>query len=285
MSCAQRMPAGMRGCDSPTAARRLEQSRYKTPKHPSMCLITFAWQVHPDFPLLLAANRDEFHARPSRAARFWPETPAVLAGRDLAAGGTWLGLSRQGRFAALTNYREPQAPAGQYSRGLLVSAFLQGHQSPWDYARHVHAQAAHYGGFNLLLGDSHELLIVSNRGMAPTRLSPGLYGLSNHLLDSPWPKVEKAKQALRASLDNPQTGALLSLLRDETQPPAVALPDTGVGAAMEQLLAPLFIRSPLYGTRASTVLRLGTQHADFVEQVFVHGEEGERAQFRFALEA
>lgn len=252
-----------------------------------MCLITLAWQAHPDHPLILAANRDEFYARATAPARFWPEAPQLLAGRDLAAGGTWLGVTRQGRFAALTNYREPRPVSGGQSRGLLVSRFLAGTDSPWSHAQQVAAAADDYAGFNLLLGTPDELVIVSNRGTAPRRLEPGVHGLSNHLIDTPWPKVEKAKAGLQANLlagdVATEEAALLALLADTHQAPDMALPDTGVGLAMERLLSPLFIRSPLYGTRASTVLLLGRERVHFLEQTFEQGEPAERSQFAFDL--
>lgn len=248
-----------------------------------MCLIALAWQAHPDFPLIVMANRDEFYRRPATPARFWPEAPAVLAGRDLAAGGTWLGVTRQGRFAALTNYRDPAAPVGEHSRGLLVSHFLQGQDSAWDYAQAVAAEGEYYGGFNLLLGTREELVVVSNRGMAPALLQPGVHGLSNHLLDTPWPKVEKAKAGMTAALTQPSAEALLGLLGNDRQAEDAALPETGVGLAMERMLSPLFIRSPQYGTRASTVLLLGRERVQFTEQTFDENGAGERSRFAFDL--
>lgn len=248
-----------------------------------MCLIALAWQAHPDYPLIVMANRDEFYRRPTTPARFWPEAPHMLAGRDLAAGGTWLGVTRQGRFAALTNYRDPAAPVGERSRGLLVSHFLQGQGSAWAYAQAVAAEGEYYGGFNLLLGTREELVVVSNRGMAPTRLQSGVHGLSNHLLDTPWPKVEKAKAGLASALAQPAPESLLALLADDRQAEDAALPDTGVGLAMERMLSPLFIRSPQYGTRAATVLLLGHERVQFTEQTFDGNGVGERSTFVFDL--
>ncbi len=249
-----------------------------------MCLIALAWQSHADFPLVVMANRDEFHRRPALPARFWPEAPQMLAGRDLSAGGTWLGLTRQGRFAALTNYRDPAAAPGERSRGLLVSRFLQGRASAWEYAQQVAAEGGQYGGFNLLLATPQELVVLGNRGMAPRRLSAGIYGLSNHLLDTPWPKVEKARVGLRQALQAPVLvpEALLQLRADDAQAADTALPDTGVGLAMERLLSPLFIRSPQYGTRASSAVLLGHERACFVEQTF--DEKGARELSRFAFD-
>lgn len=246
-----------------------------------MCLIALAWQVHPDYPLVVAANRDEFHARATAPARFWPGCPSLLAGRDLAAGGTWMGVAREGRFAALTNFREPQAAKGLKSRGLLVSEYLQSSAGPLDYAEAVMRQAEAYSGFNLLVADGESLVIASNRGMAPRRLPPGVYALSNHLLDSPWPKVERARRALQAELAAPGVAGLLHLLADDAAAPDEDLPDTGVGLALERLLSPPFIRSPGYGTRASTVLLAGRERLRFVEQSFTAEGPGERSDFAF----
>jgi uncharacterized protein with NRDE domain len=248
-----------------------------------MCLITFAWQTQPDYPLMLAANRDEFYQRAALPARFWPESPWLLAGRDLTAGGTWLGITRQGRFAALTNYRQPAVNPAPRSRGLLVSDYLQGDADPLAYAEAIAAEGEHYGGFSLLLGDHQSLVVLSNRGMAPTRLTPGVYGLSNHLLNTAWPKVEKARAAMQeqVQLPRPNVDQLLTLLSDKAEAPDNQLPDTGVGKDMEKLLSPLFIRSPIYGTRVSTVLMMGKQRIEFTEQTFEKGEAGARSAFVF----
>ena len=223
-----------------------------------MCLIALAWQAHPDFPLIVAANRDEFHARAAAPARFWPEAPWLLAGRDLDAGGTWMGVTRDGRFAALTNFREPLAAKGKRSRGFLVSEYLLSWADPIAYADSVRAEGGHYSGFNLLVADGERLVAVSNRGMAPTVLPPGVYGLSNHLLDTPWPKVRRARDALRATVRAPTVEGLMHLLADDAAAPDEELPDTGVGPVLERLLSSPFIRSgrlfPLWGacTTAST---------------------------------
>lgn len=246
-----------------------------------MCLIVLAWQAHPDYPLIVAANRDEFHARATAPARFWPEAPAVLAGRDLAAGGTWMGVTRSGRFAALTNFREPAAAKGSRSRGLLVSEYLLSSMEPMAYAEQVMADAGLYSGFNLLLGDADRLVVASNRGTPPTVLPPGVYGLSNHLLDSPWPKVERARAALAARLPAPGVDSLLQLLADDAAAPDEDLPDTGVGLDLERLLSSPFIRSPGYGTRSSTVLLAGRARIRCVEQGFGPDGPGERSDFEF----
>jgi uncharacterized protein with NRDE domain len=250
-----------------------------------MCLIAVAWQVHPDYPLIVLANRDEFYARPAAPARFWAEAPQVLAGRDLSAGGTWLGVTRQGRFAALTNVREPGMPQGERSRGLIVSTYLLGSEPAADYVARTTAEGAAYSGFNLLASDGDSLWWTSNRGAGPRQLEPGVYLLSNHLLDTPWPKVELLRAGLMAQLPHPEPEALLALLQDEREAADIDLPDTGIGLAMERLLSAPFIRSAQYGTRASTVLMAGHDRIRFMEQG--HGPEGplERSSFAFDRQA
>ncbi|MDP2226734.1 MAG: NRDE family protein [Moraxellaceae bacterium] len=246
-----------------------------------MCLIALAWQANPDYPLIVAANRDEFHHRPTTPARFWEGAPDVLAGRDLAAGGTWLGITRHGRFAALTNVREPGAPQGRRSRGLLVSGFLEGHDSPQDYAAAIASTGTDYSGFNLLVGDRDNLWWVSNRAAAPEAVAPGVHALSNHLFNTPWPKVQRARDGLAGMLGAPSTTALFSLLADDRAAPDDELPNTGVGLAMERMLSPPFIRSGGYGTRCSTVVLAGQQRIRFAEQTFTPEGTGERSEFSF----
>jgi uncharacterized protein with NRDE domain len=219
-----------------------------------MCLIVFAWRPGHDQPLIVAANRDEFYARPSLPLAQWPESPQVYAGRDLEAGGTWLGVGAHGRFAALTNIRDPHRPPGRKSRGELVARFLTGELPIDDYLSDVVARSPEYGGFNLLIGNHHELWHYNARETEAVMLPPGVYGLSNAGLDTPWPKLLKAKAALSEVLDDPQPQALLALLGDAQQAPFAELPDTGVGLATETLLSSVFIASQSYGTRASTAL-------------------------------
>ncbi|MEF8766457.1 MAG: NRDE family protein [Candidatus Accumulibacter phosphatis] len=222
-----------------------------------MCLIVLAWQVHSDYPLVVAANRDEFFARPAAPAAFWPEAPQVLAGRDLEAGGTWLGVSRARRFAALTNYREggKQDPDAR-SRGALVADFLIGKASPAAYLAEVAAAAADYNGFNLFVGDEQHLGYFSNRGDGqPHWLEPGIYGLSNHLIDTPWPKLASAKATFAAALSGlPAPAPFFALLADQEIVPDAHLPETGVPLEWERILSAVFVRSENYGTRASTLL-------------------------------
>ncbi|TNB88433.1 hypothetical protein FHJ31_03525 [Pseudomonas sp. Fig-3] len=228
-----------------------------------MCLIVFAWRPGHARPLIVAANRDEFYARPTLPLGQWPDAPDVHAGRDLEAGGTWLGVGADGRFAALTNIRDPAQPPGFKSRGELVARFLSGNLSIADYLSEVVPHAGEYGGFNLLLGDGTELWHHNARDARPQRLAEGVYGLSNAGLNTPWPKLLKARAALVEVLDDPQPQALLALLNDPQPAPVAELPDTGVGLATETLLSSVFITSPAYGTRASTALIVhadGTRH-------------------------
>ena len=224
-----------------------------------MCLIVFAWRKHPQHNLVLAANRDEFHERPTQTARFWADAPGLLAGRDLKAGGTWLGVTREGRFAAITNFREVRKPPlGAASRGELVSDYLLSGEDPERWLLELQPRAARYAGFNLLLGTPEHLFYYSNRDGAPRPLEAGIYGLSNHLLDTPWPKVVRAKEALGelVAVEYVDTESLAEVMMDQTVPSDHDLPDTGVGLDLERRLGTVFIDSPGYGTRCTTVLML-----------------------------
>ena len=218
-----------------------------------MCLILVAWQTRPDYPLVVAANRDEFHARPSAAAARWAEDPRVLGGRDLEAGGTWLGVREDGRFAAVTNVREPGAEKGPRSRGELPRDFLLGDRPPGTFAAGV--DGGRYSGFNLLLADAGELWYLSNRDGAPRRLEPGVYGLSNHRLDTPWPKLVGAREGFQAALARlPALDPCFEVLADTGTVPDPDLPATGQPLAWERMLSAVFVSSETYGTRACTVL-------------------------------
>lgn len=233
-----------------------------------MCLIVFAWQPQGAMPLRLAANRDEFYARPSAALSEWQEAPGVFAGRDLQAGGTWLGVTAEGRFAALTNIRDPGQKIGPRSRGELTADYLRGQAAPQVYLETLMARAADYAGFNLLLGDATQLWYFNSQERQAHRLQAGVYGLSNAGLDTPWPKLLLARSTLQARLDGADE-ELLALLADHSQPAEHLLPDTGIGLATERLLSSVFIASAAYGTRASTVLNLGQDgHWNIVERSF-----------------
>lgn len=246
-----------------------------------MCLLAFHWQPGAALPLQLWANRDEFLARSALPTAFWPEHPQVLAGRDMQAGGSWMGVTRQGRFAALTNFRDPSLPPAPRSRGELVTRFLLGDETPEAMAHAVHAQAADYGGFNLLLGDADSLWITGHGEQQPMAVTPGWHGLSNARLDTPWPKLTRLLSAVRALPPDTAADTQLALLADTTMAADEQLPDTGVGLMMERLLSPVCIRTPAYGTRNSTWLRLGRDEICWDED---DHNTGQRLSFRFSRE-
>ncbi len=234
-----------------------------------MCLMAFAWQQG-EHRLTLIGNRDEFHARPTREAVFWTDEdhPELLAGKDLEAGGTWLGVTRSGRFAALTNIRAPGAPAGQRSRGALALDYLTGAEAPEDYLQALATQLGEYAGFNLLVGDRSELWHLNSQEGTTRQLGPGIYGLSNASLDSPWPKVTSLREAL-AQNPNADSPSLMALLTDRRIYPDDQLPKTGVNLEWERMLSATFILGQEYGTRASTLLRIGqTDAIEFIEKRF-----------------
>jgi len=239
-----------------------------------MCLILFAYRKHPDYPLVLIANRDEYYARPTQSAHWWQDAP-LLGGRDLEAGGTWLGIDRGGRLAAVTNVREPGGmKAGERSRGELTRGFLSASKPPRDYLDEVGERARDYAGFNLLLGDTRELWFLSNRAPEVRRVEAGVYGISNGSFDEPWPKLSSGKAELAAELGGDiDPGRLMGILTDHRVAEDHQLPSTGVPLDVERMLSSRFIRSPGYGTRASTVLLIGRDgRVEFTEQNF--GEEG-----------
>jgi uncharacterized protein with NRDE domain len=231
-----------------------------------MCLIVFAWQVVPGAPLVAAANRDEFYDRPAAAAGAWPENPKVFGGRDLKGGGSWMGITQEGahgpRFAALTNIRGPQEKRTDApSRGALVADFLSGDMSAQEYISMIEAGSEAYNGFNLVLGDREQLFWYSNRGAGDQRngkeMAPGIYGISNSLLDVPWPKVLRAKAEFASLLcQGAPEDAFFEMLADTTRAPDLRLPDTGIALDLERVLSAVCIETAGYGTRTSTVVKL-----------------------------
>lgn len=224
-----------------------------------MCSIFLACDAHPKYRLILAANRDEFYERATAGAHFWQDAPEILAGRDLIYNGTWLGVTRGGRFSAVTNYRDPNASTGKASRGNLVGDFLRGKETPREYLRKIRETAQNYSGFNLLVGAfDAEIGYFSNRSEDGDIkiLESGVYGLSNHLLDTPWRKVVRGKTALKNLLEkeNFAVESLFEILLDATRAADADLPQTGIGLEAERVLSPIFIETPVYGTRCSTVL-------------------------------
>lgn len=256
-----------------------------------MCLIAVSLQQCAQYPFLLIANRDEFYSRPTRRAMFWPNHPDILAGCDELAGGTWLGVDRRGRFAAVTNFRDPRLRRpGARSRGTLVSSFLMERTPAATYLHEVHTARNHYNRFNLLLGDESGVFYYSSVLGDVRALQEGLYGLSNHNLDTPWPKVQKAKRGLsrvlrkRASL---QLEDLFQLLADTEIAADPLLPDTGVGLGWERTLSAVFVGSPAYGTRSSTVIVLdSTGELRFAERSFdAQGGTTETYEYRLKTQA
>ncbi|HEX2492593.1 MAG TPA: NRDE family protein [Steroidobacter sp.] len=223
-----------------------------------MCLLVLAWKHHPRYRLILAGNRDEFHDRPAAPLTWWQDDPRILAGRDLKAGGAWLGVARSGRFGIVTNFRDLQAPIeGAPSRGNLVPRFLTGATSPKEFLDDLRGAAPRYSGFNLLVGGSRALYYFSNRGpSAPAALPPGVYGLSNHLLDTPWPKLARTRERFEQLLSEPEIAseALFAMLADRTPAPAENLPSTGLPEDWERIVSAPFIVNERYGTRCSSVL-------------------------------
>lgn len=250
-----------------------------------MCTIFFSWQECADFPLIVAGNRDEFLERPTAPAALWDDGSGVLAGRDLRSQGTWMGVTGSGRLATVTNFREPgHYIAGAPSRGALPLAFLQGEASPGDFLAGVQRQAERFNGFNLVVGDGSSLWYFGNRGGALRELGPGSYGLSNHLLDTPWPKVVRGRAVFEGiverlgqrALEERLVAALLDLLADDQVAADDVLPETGLPLDWERALSALFIRHGAYGTRTSTVV-LGRADGSlrFVEKGHLTGLVGD----------
>lgn len=227
-----------------------------------MCIAYLAYQTSPEWPLIMAANRDEFHARPAAPAAPWVDAPEVLGGIDLQAGGTWLAANKQGQIGCLTNYREPQSQQSSApSRGLLISNYLKGKQQANEYLEQLQASASQYNGFNILLGDAQHLYYFSNKQNLISLVAPGHHVLSNHLLNSPWPKSEKLRQGfaalpLKDLLNAHDLEPLFACLYDQEKAFDEDLPQTGIGIEWERLLSSPFIVSADYGTRCSSILAI-----------------------------
>jgi uncharacterized protein with NRDE domain len=244
-----------------------------------MCLAILAVDVLPDWPLIVVANRDEYHDRAAAPLQPWHQYPDLLAGQDLQAGGTWLGVTRGGRFSLLTNFRDPKQRRPQApSRGQLVENFLKAELSADAYLRTVEPKADAYNGFNLIVADWKSLHYSGNQAKPfKQSLSPGVYGLSNALLDTPWPKTHRTRQAVAALLAEPfapDAQRLAALMQDRTVVPDDLLPDTGMGLVRERLLATPFIVSPEYGTRCTTVVMRHRNGNQWVQET-THNAVGE----------
>jgi uncharacterized protein with NRDE domain len=225
-----------------------------------MCLIVLGWRASAAFPLVVAANRDEWRDRPAEPARWWSDHPQLLAGRDLQAGGTWMGVTREGRFAAVTNFRDPSDKrSNARSRGGLVTEFLLGSDSPARFLSNLSARSHEYNAFNLILGDGASLLYFGSREGTPRAIEPGVHGLSNHTLDEPWPKVVRGNARMGRALEGRDPApALFEMLSDRTGARDEDLPQTGVGVEWERRLASALITGEEYGTRVSTVLMVSS---------------------------
>jgi uncharacterized protein with NRDE domain len=254
-----------------------------------MCLILFAWKMRADTPLIVAANRDEWHRRAASAAAWWPSHPGMLAGQDLEARGTWLGVTRTGKFAAITNFREPsQTKTGAPSRGQLAVDYLAGQQSPREYLEELATHASEYNAFNLLLADQENMFCYSSMENKIEAVSPGIHGLSNRALDTPWPKVEFGRAALGAAVEaqspeNALPERLLAILSNDKRAIDDALPDTGVGLEWERRLSSALIVSADYGTRCSTIFIGGAHSSTFAEHTRdASGAVASTASFEFS---
>lgn len=255
-----------------------------------MCIISFHYQQHPKYKLIIVANRDEFYKRPTKEAHFWPDYPDLLAGRDLEANGTWLGINKNGRLAALTNYRDIKYfdNVGKRSRGEIVTNFLTGSTDAKTYLKQLHEIRHEYNGFNIIVGSADELYYYGNEQGKITKIEPGTHSLSNELLNSPWPKVERAKNLLSTYVTNNiniDTEQLFAQLNDNQIAEDDALPNTGVGLELERLLSPIFIRTDDYGTRSSTVLLISHDNEiEFIERTFNSGRFKKEVAFNFKVE-
>lgn len=237
-----------------------------------MCLIFLSLNNHPTYKLIVAANRDEFYQRKTAAADYWSDHPQILGGRDLEASGTWMAMNKKGRVAMVTNYRDLKnlkqtAP----SRGALVSDFLLTDMHANDYLQSIEPKAHAFNGFNLLVGNVDELYYLSNYKQGIEKLNSGIYGLSNALLDTPWPKVEKGKAHFATLIEKQNVDAevLFNMLYNEERAADALLPDTGVGIERERMLSSMFIKSPNYGTRCSTIMLVNhNNHVQYHERVY-----------------
>ncbi|NLJ72409.1 MAG: NRDE family protein [Syntrophomonadaceae bacterium] len=239
-----------------------------------MCLIIFAYDYHSKYKLVVAANRDEFYERPTVKASFWKDEPTILAGQDLKEGGTWLGVNTDGHFAALTNYRDPSSIKDNApSRGQLVKNYLISNLSPTEYMETIPNAGSDYNGFNLLLGDKSDLYYLSNQKQERQKLSKGVYGLSNSLLNVKWPKVTKGIDNLTEILsgNNFEVNDLFNMMADRDLVKDEDLPNTGVGMELERILAPAFVVSPNYGTSLTTVLLMDYEsNVKYWERTFIN---------------
>lgn len=249
-----------------------------------MCLILFSYLQNKEYKLILAANRDEFYERPTAPAAAWHGDNGIIGGKDLRAGGTWMGLHGSGRYGMVTNYRDPaQEQPRSSSRGHLVTNYLKNTETPSRYLSQLDSEKGDYNGYNILLGDADTLWYYSNRSGEAVQVEPGLYGLSNHLLDTPWPKVVRGKALLNSVINGaaPDIEGIFQLLLDNRIAPDDELPQTGVPLEWERTLSSMFIRSDGYGTRCSSILLIRTDgRMEFYERTYPpNGEEPSTVHF------
>ena len=251
-----------------------------------MCIIAVSFKTHAEFPLIIAANRDEFYVRKTEVAHIWQDAPHILAGRDAEQGGTWLGVSKTGRFVAITNFRNPSLrEQGTYSRGQIATDFLNSEVSAKEFAQDLQQKCHLYGPFNVLLFDGAQLFHYNNIIDTITKLQPGIHGLSNATVNTPWPKVELLKSKLAHVLANPSFSDddLFTVLTNRTKAPDEALPSTGVPLELERNLSAIFIHFAGYGTRCSTVIRLTNTGWQFTERTYENSEHVCSQQFVFPI--
>jgi uncharacterized protein with NRDE domain len=249
-----------------------------------MCLVVFAWRAHSRYRLILAGNRDESHRRPTRDAHWWPDNESILAGRDLQAGGTWLAISKSGRFATVTNFREgPHSTTGFESRGTLVTDFAAGRQTLTEFEASLANDR--YAGFSLLASDGDSMIYLSNRDELEANLEPGLYGLSNASLNTPWSKVLRAKAGLESLIDRDSVNEteLLRLLSDRQPAPVDQIDTDELPFDLARAISAPFIVAPEYGTRSTTTVLWGMDDTiEFCERRFdPAGNPTGDSRFRF----
>ncbi|TSI05218.1 NRDE family protein [Lysinibacillus sp. BW-2-10] len=254
-----------------------------------MCLINFHYANHPHYKLIVVANRDEEYGRPSKQAHFWDDEPMILAGRDLLQMGTWLGVSKNGKFAAITNFRDPSEPPRPKSRGEIVTQFLTGNKTTLQFIEELQTKRESYGGYNVLLYDGQQFHHYNNRLDEVNKISRGTHSLSNYSLNTPWPKVVKGTNHLQQLVEQNQgeidAEPLFNLLSDQTIAPDKDLPNTGVGLELERQLSSLFIKLPNYGTRTSTVLLINHDNSiTFIERTYEKGQFQFDTKFEFSME-
>lgn len=252
-----------------------------------MCLIVFSYKTHPQYPLILAANRDELYNRPTRKAQFWEEEPEILAGKDLKGGGTWLGVSKERKIAALTNYRDIESiKENAPTRGNIIKDFLTEGSSSERFLQGLQKTGDQYNGFNLIAGSVNNLFYYSNQKNSYSEISPGIHSISNAFLDTPWPKTEAAARSFRekTAAANPKEEELFELLCNTDQYPDKELPKTGLPAEMERAVSAIFIKMPGYGTRCSTLVFVDNQQRiTFVERTFLPGTTEPNSTVRYII--